>query len=156
MRQRVTLARKWLMRSVTPRCRATLHALNVFPRGGKNEYDKSVCVILTGQSTRFVRITHRLRGLLQIVQVSYACSAKITFFKLSNAFHRRTKNAARTITLQNNVVALYQNFYRVPFIHLVSFAQGFRQNNATKLIHFSNNACRFQCGSSNQMSVLAS
>ena len=42
--------------------------------------------------------------------------------------HRRH---IRTVALQNNMVALYQNFNRITFIHLIPFTQRLRQNNST-------------------------
>ncbi|AIQ67925.1 hypothetical protein PGRAT_10030 [Paenibacillus graminis] len=79
----------------------------------------------------------------QLGHFGQAIRTNITVFIFAYAFHRSAKNTFRTVTLKNDVIALHQNFYRITFIHLVSFTQGLRQNNSTQLIYFSNYASRF-------------
>jgi hypothetical protein len=81
---------------------------------------------------------------LEPVHFFQASGAHITLFEVADTFHRSAKNAAGPVSFQYDMVSLDQNFYRIPFIHLITFAERFRQHNTPQLIHFPYYACRFQ------------
>ncbi|AKG34024.1 hypothetical protein VK70_05065 [Paenibacillus durus ATCC 35681] len=79
---------------------------------------------------------------LQLGHFAQTLAANITFLIFANLVHGTAKYAFGTITLQNNMIALNQNFNRVPLIHLIPFTKGFRQNNSAELIHFAHYTSR--------------
>ncbi|AIQ12123.1 hypothetical protein PDUR_09465 [Paenibacillus durus] len=91
---------------------------------------------------RFGKILYCSSMSLQLGHFSHTLSTNIAILIFANLFHGTAKYAFWTITLQNNMVALNQNFNRVPLIHLIPFTKGFRQNNSAKLIHFANYTSR--------------
>ena len=74
-----------------------------------------------------------------------ASRAQVTLLKFMHVLHRGAEYAPWTITLQNDVIALNENFDRIPFVHLISFAQRFGKHNAPQLIYLTYYTCRFHC-----------
>jgi hypothetical protein len=77
-----------------------------------------------------------------VTHLDKALRTYVPFLKLADMIHRTAKNTTRPIALQNDMISANQYFNRIPFIHLVPFAQRLGQHNSSKLIYFPYNACR--------------
>ncbi len=85
----------------------------------------------------FARLANEMRHLI------HAWRTYVSFLELSDSIHGPAEYALRTVALQNNMVALHQNFDRIPLVHLVTFSQRFGQHNASQLIDFTDYSGRF-------------
>lgn len=79
----------------------------------------------------------------QLMHLAQAFGADMSFLEIAHLLHRAAKYAAGTIPLQNDMITAYQYFNRIAFVHLVSFAQRFREYNSAELVDFSYYSCRF-------------
>lgn len=73
----------------------------------------------------------------------HAWRTYVSFLEFSDSIHRPAEYALWTVALQNNMVALHQNFDRIPLVHLVTFSQRFGQHNTSQLIDFTDYTGRF-------------
>ncbi|KKC47444.1 hypothetical protein VE23_10250 [Paenibacillus sp. D9] len=83
------------------------------------------------------------RSAAQMLHLAHAFRAQITFLEISHLLHRSAEDAARTISLQNDVIPLNEDFHRISFVHLVTLAQGFGQHYAAQLVDLSYDSSRF-------------
>jgi hypothetical protein len=61
----------------------------------------------------------------------------VAFLEFRDPIHIAAKDALWTVSFQNNVIALHQNFHWVSFVHLIALAQRFRKDDTPQLVDFS-------------------